>query len=80
MLPCAAYAQQCKHVLDCLVFNGENEIEPVGEFCSRHNFDGDDLPVLKVKIKFTPNWFDFTFWFSQNTVKIKEIKILKQVT
>ena len=34
-------------------------MDPVGVFYFHHNFDGEDLPVLMVKIKFTPDlaWF-----------------------
>ena len=39
-------------------------MEPVGGFHFHHNFDGDDLPVLMVKIKFAPGIVDFTLWFS----------------
>ena len=30
-------------------------MDPVGVFYFHHNFDGEDLPVLMVKIKFTPD-------------------------
>ena len=30
-------------------------MDPVGAFDFHHNFDGEDLPVLMVKIKFTPD-------------------------
>ena len=36
-------------------FHGENKKDPVGVFYFHHNFDGEDLPVLMVKIKFTPD-------------------------
>ena len=38
------------------------------------NFDGDDVLQELVRIKFTPNWVDFTLWFQWNMVKTEEIK------
>ena len=58
-LRCTAHGWECKHVLDCPVFMVRIKLSLWGRFYFHHNFDGDDLPVLMVKIKFTPyrGWF-----------------------